>query len=119
MCGVVRFVQFSYYKTANRTAPCDVVRCDALLLAVRCGAVMAFCRRFWCGLCSLYGLVNTPSQERYSLSYLKAKAHSSIHSNPFHLFINKKKDLHLFVDREINRFKVAVISLSLCTSLGF
>ena len=35
MCGVVRFVQFSYYKTANRTAPCGVVQCDALLLAVR------------------------------------------------------------------------------------
>ena len=28
---------FSYYKTANRTAPCGVVRCDALLLAVQCG----------------------------------------------------------------------------------
>ena len=35
MCGAVRFVRFSYYKTANRTAPCDVVRCGALLLAVR------------------------------------------------------------------------------------
>ena len=46
MCGVVRFVQFSYYKTANRTAPCDVVQCGALLLVVQCG----FC-----------GLVNTSS----------------------------------------------------------
>ena len=33
----MRFVRFSYYKTANRTAPCGVVRCDTILLAVRCG----------------------------------------------------------------------------------
>ena len=33
----MRFVQFSYYKTTNRTAPYGVVRCGALLLAVRCG----------------------------------------------------------------------------------
>ena len=32
----MRFVRFSYYKTANRTAPCSMVRCGALLLAVRC-----------------------------------------------------------------------------------
>ena len=32
----MRFVQFSYYKTANHTAPCNMVRCGALLLAVRC-----------------------------------------------------------------------------------
>ena len=37
MCSAVWFVRFSYYKTANRTAPCGVVRCGALLLAVRCG----------------------------------------------------------------------------------
>ena len=30
-------MRFSYYKTANRTAPCGVVRCGVLLLAVRCG----------------------------------------------------------------------------------
>ena len=30
-------MQFSYYKTANLTAPFSVVRCGALLLAVRCG----------------------------------------------------------------------------------
>ena len=36
-CGAVRFVQFSYYKTANCTTPCGVVRCGALLLAVQCG----------------------------------------------------------------------------------
>ena len=34
---MVRFVRFFYYKTANRTAPCGVVRCGALLLAVQCG----------------------------------------------------------------------------------
>ena len=33
----MRFVRFSYYKTANRIAPCGVVRCGALLLVVRCG----------------------------------------------------------------------------------
>ena len=51
----MRFVQFSYYKTVNRTALCDVVRC---------GAVILFCEQFWCGfydLCGLCGLVNTPS----------------------------------------------------------
>ena len=29
-------MRFSYYKIANRTAPCSVVRCGALLLAVQC-----------------------------------------------------------------------------------
>ena len=29
-------MRFSYYKTANRTTPCGVVRCSALLFAVRC-----------------------------------------------------------------------------------
>ena len=33
----MRFVRFSYYKIANRIAPCGVVQCGALLLAVRCG----------------------------------------------------------------------------------
>ena len=33
----MRFVRFSYYKTANYNAPCSVMRCGALLLAVRCG----------------------------------------------------------------------------------
>ena len=32
----MRFVRFSYYKTANRTAPYGVVRCGALLLVVQC-----------------------------------------------------------------------------------
>ena len=31
------FMRFSYYKTANRTVPCGVVRCGALLLAIQCG----------------------------------------------------------------------------------
>ena len=48
---------FSYYKTTNRTAPCGVVRCDALLLTMRCG--YAILRLFWCGFYSLCGLVNT------------------------------------------------------------
>ena len=33
----MRFVRFSYYKTANCIASCSVVRCGAILLAVRCG----------------------------------------------------------------------------------
>ena len=41
-------MQFSYYKTANRTAPYGVVRCGALLLVVQCSyailwAVFAVC----------------------------------------------------------------------------
>ena len=31
----MRFVWFCYYKTANRIASCGMVRCGALLLAVR------------------------------------------------------------------------------------
>ena len=53
MCGAVRFMRFSYYKTANCTAPCGVMRC---------GVVMLFYRRFWCGFCHFYrlcSLVNT------------------------------------------------------------
>ena len=36
----MRFVRFSYYKTANRTTLCGVVRCGALLLVVQCGYVI-------------------------------------------------------------------------------
>ena len=49
----MRFVLFSYYKTANRTAPCGAVH-----YYLRCSAVMPFCGRFWCVFCSL---VNTPT----------------------------------------------------------
>ena len=38
--GAVRFVRFSYYKTANYTAPCDLVRYGALLLKVWCSYVI-------------------------------------------------------------------------------
>ena len=31
----MRFVQFSYFKTANRTIPYDVVWCGILLLVIR------------------------------------------------------------------------------------
>ena len=40
-CGAVRFVRFSYYKTANCTVPCGVVRCN-----ITCAVVMPFCERF-------------------------------------------------------------------------
>ena len=48
---MVRFVQFSYYKTANRTAPCGAMRCSAIFLAERCGyailqAVLVWILRF-------------------------------------------------------------------------
>ena len=46
-------------------------------------------------------------------------AHSSVHSNPFHLLINKKKGLHLSADREMNLFKAVAISVNFYTSLGF
>ena len=58
----MRFVWFSYYKTANRTTPCDAVQYGALLLMVWCAH--AILRRFMCGFCSLCilcSLVNTPS----------------------------------------------------------
>ena len=32
MYGAVRFVRFSYYKTANCTAPCGVVQCGYAIL---------------------------------------------------------------------------------------
>ena len=33
----MRFVRFSYYKTANRIAPSSTMQCGALLLAVQYG----------------------------------------------------------------------------------
>ena len=54
--GAVRFVRFSYYKTANRTAPWGVVWCGAMNYYLRCGYTIS--RVVWCGLCSL---VNTPT----------------------------------------------------------
>ena len=38
-CGAVQFMRFSYYKTANRTAPCDVERCGAVQCTITCSAV--------------------------------------------------------------------------------
>ena len=54
------FVWFSYYKTANRIAPCGVVRYGALLLTVRCDyvilhVVLVRLLRFGEHLCSTYG----------------------------------------------------------------
>ena len=46
-------------------------------------------------------------------------SHSSVHSNHFHLLINKKKGLHLSADREMNLFKTAAILINFCISLGF
>ena len=55
---MVRFVQFSYYKTANRTAPCGVVqcgvvRCGAVYYYLWCCAVMPFYKQLWCDFCGL------------------------------------------------------------------
>ena len=57
--------------------------------------------------------------DRYCLSYWNATAHSSDHSNSFRLCSKKKKGLHLSADLDMNRFKVAIIPVSFCTSLGF
>ena len=46
-------------------------------------------------------------------------AHSSVHSKPCHLLINRKKGLHLSANRDMNLFKPMAISVNLCTSLGF
>ena len=43
-----------------QTALHHAVWCDAVHYYLRYSAVMPFCRRFWCGFCGLYGLVNTP-----------------------------------------------------------
>ena len=58
-------------------------------------------------------------RDRYSFNCWKARTHSSIHSNPFHLFSNWKKGLHLSAYREMNRFNAAFIPISFWTSLGF
>ena len=47
----MRFVRFPYYKTANRTAPCGVMQCNAILIAVWFGyailrAVLVWFLRF-------------------------------------------------------------------------
>ena len=47
-----------------QTALHHAVWCGAVHYYLRCGAVMPFCGRFWCGfcgLCGLCGLVNTPT----------------------------------------------------------
>ena len=54
----MQFVRFSYYKTANRTAPCGVVQCGVILLAVWCGLYgfliikpqTALHHAVWCGV---------------------------------------------------------------------
>ena len=45
----MQFMRFSYYKTANRTAPCGVVRCGALLFAVQCDYVILQAVLVWFG----------------------------------------------------------------------
>ena len=42
----MQFVRFSYYKIANRTAPCGVVRCGAVQYYLQCDAIMPFCGRY-------------------------------------------------------------------------
>ena len=58
-------------------------------------------------------------RERYSFNCWKARTHSSVHSNPLHLFNNWTKGLHLSTDQEMNQFRVAVILVSFFTFLGF
>ena len=66
----MRFVWFSYYKTANRTIPCGAVRCT-----VTCGAVQ-LCH-FASGFC---GLLNTPKFNHLSLAHKKWKLSFTPHS---------------------------------------
>ena len=66
MYGAVRFVRFSYYKTVNRTVPCGVVH-----YYLRCGAVMPFCRWFWCGFCCLVNTPNSGDSRNFSQDVLK------------------------------------------------
>ena len=35
----MRFVRFSYYKTTNHIAPCDMMQCGAVWCNITCGAV--------------------------------------------------------------------------------
>ena len=55
----MRFVRFSYYKTANRTAPCGVVavRYGAILLAVWCNITCDAVRL--CNFAGDFGVVFT------------------------------------------------------------
>ena len=48
----MRFVRFSYYKTANRIAPCGVVQCGAVWCTITCGAVQ-LCH-FVGGFCAVF-----------------------------------------------------------------
>ena len=60
-CGLCGFLIIK-----PQTALHHAVRCGAVQYYLQCGAVMPFCRQFWCdfcGLCSLCGLVNTPMYE--------------------------------------------------------
>ena len=76
--GAVRFVQFSYYKTANRTIPCGTVRCGVMLLAVQCGyaiwgaVLMRFLRFVWF---MRFGKHNTINNKIHSLDlkFLRTK----------------------------------------------
>ena len=45
--------------------------------------------------------------------------HSSDQWNSFHLCNRRKKGLHLSANLDINRFNVAIIPVSFCTSFGF
>ena len=61
-CGLCGLCGFLIIKP--QIALHHAVWCGAVQYYLRCGAVMPFCGRFWCGfcgLCSLCGLVNTPN----------------------------------------------------------
>ena len=59
LCSVVRFMQFSYYKTANRTTPCSAVRytitCDVVRLCHFAGGFVAIFI-----VCAIYAVWWTP-----------------------------------------------------------
>ena len=65
----MRFVWFSYYKTANCTAPCSVMQCGVILLAVQCSYAILWVVLVWfCGLCCLCGLMNNLQFRQFDLN---------------------------------------------------
>ena len=55
-CGLCGFLIIKLQIALLHAVWCDVVHCY-----LRYNVVMPFCRQFWCDLCGLCGLVNTPT----------------------------------------------------------
>ena len=84
--------------------------CSAVHYYLRCGAVMLFCERFWCGFC---GLMNTPSENYKKILIYKKKgvldAHKKIQRDEscwMQMNFNRKRD----VSRKVERFKARLMA---------